>query len=197
MPILYPVAENVEGALAAPLGFAAREREAVGAAGAQVKFVTEETGPAFESREAALDAYAGRLDDDRPGRVRSISPEAKWCDLKTVAPQDAKGRRRVQRPTRPVNRNGRRWPAPAEAKGAMLWRLCVSYWRVRDGMTPEDALDPARKLRRDRAGEDLPVGALRALASQPLRPVKPQQPLDIGLFETRMPEAPHLIMPDE
>lgn len=32
--------------------------------------------------------------------------------------------------------------------------------------------------------------ALRALTCQPLRAVKPQQPLDIGLFETRLPEAP-------
>ena len=197
MPILYPVAENAEGALAAPLGFAAREREAIRAAGQHVVFVTEETGPAFETRDAALDAYAGRLDDDRPGRVRSIGAEAKWCDLKTVAAPDAKGRRRAPRPTRPVNRNGRRWPTPGEAKGVTLWRLCVSYWRVGGGPAIDDALDPARKLRRNPAGEDLPVGALRALASQPLRPVKPQQPLDIGLFETRMPEAPHLIMPDE
>ena len=27
--------------------------------------------------------------------------------------------------------------------------------------------------------------------------VKPQQPLDIGLFETRLPEAPHIVVPDE
>jgi hypothetical protein len=38
---------------------------------------------------------------------------------------------------------------------------------------------------------------VRAIARAPLRPVKPQQPLDIGLFETRPPEAPHIVMPDE
>ena len=32
---------------------------------------------------------------------------------------------------------------------------------------------------------------------QPLQPFKPQQPLDIGLFETRLPESPHIIVPDE
>jgi hypothetical protein len=31
----------------------------------------------------------------------------------------------------------------------------------------------------------------------PLKPTKPQQPLDIGLFETRLPEAPHIVVPDE
>ena len=39
--------------------------------------------------------------------------------------------------------------------------------------------------------------ALRARLSEPLRPLKPQQPLDIGLFEVRPPEAPHILMPDE
>ena len=35
------------------------------------------------------------------------------------------------------------------------------------------------------------------MARQPLRPVEPQQPLDIGLFEVRPPDAPHIVMPDE
>ena len=30
-----------------------------------------------------------------------------------------------------------------------------------------------------------------------LRATKPQQPLDIGLFEVHPPEAPHIVMPDE
>jgi hypothetical protein len=48
-----------------------------------------------------------------------------------------------------------------------------------------------------KAGPDVDPATLRAIARQPLRPVKPQQPLDIGLFETRPPEAPHIVMPDE
>ena len=32
---------------------------------------------------------------------------------------------------------------------------------------------------------------------RPLRPVEPQQPLDIGLFETRLPENPAIVVPDE
>jgi hypothetical protein len=30
-----------------------------------------------------------------------------------------------------------------------------------------------------------------------LRPTRPQKALDIGLFETRPPEAPHIVMPDD
>jgi hypothetical protein len=195
MPILYPIAKTAEGALNTPQGFAAREREAHALAGEAVVFVTEETGPGFETREAALEAYAGRLDDDRPGRTATVLPEAKWCSLKPVAGPAKDGRRRVRAPAHPVNRNGRRWPTPP-APTPVVWRLSVSYWKV-GVVAADDALHPARKLRRDPIGEALPVGALRALASQPLRAVKPQQPLDIGLFETRLPEAPHIVMPDE
>ena len=35
------------------------------------------------------------------------------------------------------------------------------------------------------------------MARQKLAPMKPQQPLDIGLFEYSPPEAPHLTIPDE
>ena len=52
-------------------------------------------------------------------------------------------------------------------------------------------------------GRDRPVlthlgrDALHALSRQPLQPVKPQQPLDVGLFEYRLPEAPEIVIPDE
>ena len=51
----------------------------------------------------------------------------------------------------------------------------------------------ARKRGRDAVDAD----TLRAYTRQPLQPVKPQQPLDIGLFERRLPEAPHIVVPDE
>jgi len=35
------------------------------------------------------------------------------------------------------------------------------------------------------------------MARQPLRPVEPQRALDIGLFETRLPENPSIVVPDE
>ena len=56
--ILYPVAANAEQAMAGPLGRAAREREAAGVAGEAVVFTTDPAGPAFATREAAVEAYA-------------------------------------------------------------------------------------------------------------------------------------------
>ena len=62
MTILYPVAANAEQALARPLGRAARESEARRRAGHDVAFTTDPAGPAFPTREAALAAYADRLE---------------------------------------------------------------------------------------------------------------------------------------
>jgi hypothetical protein len=81
MSVLYPVAASAEEALAKPRARAAREREARLAAGGDVAFATELAGPAFATREAALDAYAGRLDDERPGRRAAPLPRiagARW-----------------------------------------------------------------------------------------------------------------------
>ncbi|MBW0151261.1 MAG: hypothetical protein KXJ53_08615, partial [Phenylobacterium sp.] len=86
--ILYPVAPDAETALAAPLGRAAREREARLLAGGQaVSFVTRPVGPDFATREAALDAYAGKVEDDRPGRLVSLAPEDRFCRLAELAAQ--------------------------------------------------------------------------------------------------------------
>nr|QQZ50389.1 hypothetical protein JKL49_01455 [Phenylobacterium glaciei] len=79
--ILYPVAPDAAAALKAPLARAAREREAVGAAGQAVVFVTEPVGPPYASREAALDAHAGRVEDERPGRSVVLAPEDRYCRL--------------------------------------------------------------------------------------------------------------------
>lgn len=196
MSILYPIADTAEQALNAPKGFAAREREAERAAGGAVEFVTQATGPAFETREAALNAYAGKLDDERPDHRSSVTPDSRWCELRSFAAPPESGRRKVRAPANPVNRNGRRWPAPPPP-APMIWRLSVSYWRVRGAAELIESPHTARQIRRDPLGENLSVGALRTLAGQPMRAVKPQQPLDIGLFETRPPEAPHIIMPDE
>src|SRR5207302_7309657 len=65
--ILYPVAASADEALSAPRARAAREREASRAAGEPVAFTTEAAGPAFATREAALDAYRGLIDDERSG----------------------------------------------------------------------------------------------------------------------------------
>ena len=77
-----------------------------------------------------------------------------------------------------------------------VWRLSVGYWRPLS-LAPVETLEQARKLRRTEEPERLTPETLRRVARLPLRPVKPQQPLDIGLFETPLPENPEIIIPDE
>ena len=190
MSVLYPVAASVEEALAAPRARAAREREAATAAAGPVRFTTELAGPAFTTREGALDAYAGRVDDERRGRG-PVALEDRWCELVEVAAPAA----RPAAPVSPTLAEGRRWPEPPPPTPT-VWRLRVSYWRIGSGAV-EAPSDQARRLRRAAEAGALAPAAVRALSRQPLRPVRPQQPLDIGLFETRPPEAPHIIMPDE
>ncbi|MDR3510499.1 MAG: hypothetical protein P4L73_02610 [Caulobacteraceae bacterium] len=191
--VAYPIAVSAEAALVAPLGRAARQSQAAALAGEAVAFVTEAVGPAFASREAALDAYPGRLDDERPGRTAAVQPEDRFCQLRELAAQPPR-RARAGQGMRPVYRDGRRWPEPLPPPQT-VWRLSISYWRVGEAAQPVLA-PPEPPARRGRAAAADPA-ALRRLAAEPLRPIKPQQPLDIGLFEFRPPEAPHIIMPDE
>ena len=142
---------------------------------------------AFSTREAALDAYAGRLDDDRTG----ATPEAedRYCRL---AEQLAEGAARPK-PLSPTYADGHRWPQPLKPPRT-VWRLTVSYWRIATAARPLDA--PQARLAR-RSMHDLAPDTLQAISRAPMRPIKPQQPLDIGLFEIRPPDAPHIVMPDE
>jgi hypothetical protein len=78
-----------------------------------------------------------------------------------------------------------------------VWRLSVAYWRIGGAEAPAAEPPQARKARRQKEGPAPDGDSLEALANQPLRPIKPQQPLDIGLFEVRLPEAPHIVVPDE
>ncbi len=176
MSILYPVAASADEAIRAPRGLAARGREAADLAGGAVSFVSEAVGPAFATEAALIEVFGGT----------AAQP---WSRLQPVAP-GAKSRE----PIKPVNQDGRRWPQPKPG-GAALWRLSISYWRI-DSAEHAPA-DHARKLRRDPEAGELDSRTLRALSRQPLRAMKPQQPLDIGLFEVRPPDAPHLIIPDE
>jgi hypothetical protein len=190
--ILYPVAANAEEALAKPKGRAAREREAASLAGAPVLFVTEASGPAFATREAALEAFAGRLDDPRPGRT-PVAPEDRFCELAERfegAPPA---------PAEPAFARGRRWPKPPARRPRTVFRLAVSYWRITEAAAEPEAPSPdqARALRRRTEAAQLSAAELRTLAQQPLKPVKPQQPLEVGLFEAPAPEAPHILIPDD
>jgi hypothetical protein len=190
MAVRYPVAANAEAALKAPQGRAARAREAANLTAGGVEFARELVGPEFETREAAEAAYAELI--DAPGGA-SVAPEDRYCDLVEVAAR-AKGRLPLGGQAEPAFEAGRRWPRPRRMLRT-VWGLLVGFWRPR-AEAPTSALPQARTARR--AGADkLDAAALQAMARQPLQPVKPQQPLDIGLFEVRPPEAPHIIMPDE
>jgi len=174
--ILYPVAANAEQAMAGPLGRAAREREAIALAGEAVVFTTDPSGPAFATRDAAVAAYGNLLDEPWRRLAEQILPGQALAHAE------------------PSFEGGRRWPA-APAKGPRTaWRLMVSYWRIATAGRPIET-PQARTARRAR--RPLDSETLRAMAQQPLRPVEPQQPLDIGLFEVRPPDAPHIVMPDE
>jgi hypothetical protein len=173
--ILYPVAATAEAALNAPRGRAARERDAERLAGEAVSFTRELTGPVFKTEEAARAAYAGRLDDDRPGSRAQVAPEDRYCDLK------------------PVAERGR---IPFTGKHT-VWRLSVAYWRIGSAYLERPELEQARKVRRGGKTDDLDASDLAAMTHQPLRPMFPQKALDIGLFEVRLPENPAIIMPDE
>jgi hypothetical protein len=196
MSVLYPIAANAEAALAKPLGRAAREREARAAArlepGVELRFTVEEVGPAFNTREEALSAYRGRLEDAEA----ALAPEDRYLTLREVlAP--VKGRSPLVHPVQPVFKGGRRWPKP-QGELRTSWRLSISYWRLVDPNAEAEAkLAPARKARKHPSGEALDREALAALTRQPLKPVEPQRSLDIGLFEVRAPENPGLVLPDE
>src|SRR3954471_15273276 len=109
--ILYPVAANAEQALSKPLGRAEREREPVRTAGEAVIFTTDATGPAFATRDAALDAYRAQVNEH-------------WCRLS----EQVIGK--PPQPGPPVYEEGRRWPKPPEHPPRTAWRLMVSYWRI-------------------------------------------------------------------
>ena len=190
MSVLYPIAATAEEELKAPKGRAERAREALAlAGGAEVEFVREFTGPTFATREAAEAAWPDVV--DREG-APAVQPEDRFCELmETIAP-DPKGGRGQAEPTFAA---GSRWPKPRRLLKT-AWRLQVSYWKVVDpAALPK--LPQARAARKSDDAQALDAKALRAMAHQPLQPVKPQQPLDIGLFEYSPPEAPHLTIPDE
>jgi hypothetical protein len=194
--VLYPVAANAAAALSAPLGRAARASEAKLLAGGEVAFVTEPVGPAFTTREAGLDAFARRVDDERSGGGGSVPPENRYCELRELAqaPPPKPGK---ANPPRPIYRDGRRWAEPPPPP-ATLWRLSVRYWKlVGAGAEPILEHPPERPSTRKRAAAPHDIQALRDRLGRPLTPIKPQQPLDVGLFEFRPPEAPHILMPDE
>jgi hypothetical protein len=129
----------------------------------------------FRREDEARAHYAGRLDDERPGQRVSVAAEDRFCELRAI----------IQRSRVPF--------APAHT----VWRLSVAYWRIGGAPVVIAGAPQARKARRSKDGPAPDVETLEAITRQPLQPIKPQQPLDIGLFERRLPEAPHIVVPDE
>ena len=179
----YPLARDGHDALiqlrAGAARRSAREREAEILAGGRVAFVSEAVGPIYERREDALDAYAGLVEDDRPGRLFAPAPQDAVCTLtcRLKAPLP-----RGSRTVAPVFRDGERWPKmarPAEP----VWQLSVSYWKVL-GISAARAGsaggDQARKLRKSARGGELTPEELQGLADTPLVPLRPQKQLDYG-----------------
>ncbi|MBV9510766.1 MAG: hypothetical protein JO303_10840 [Caulobacteraceae bacterium] len=193
--VLYPVAANASAALSAPQGRAARASEAVLLAGAAVRFVSESVGPGFATRSAALDAFAGPLDDERPGKGRAVAAEDRYCELRELA-EAAAPKPGKSKPPAPVYRDGRRWAAPPPPP-ATVWRLSISYWKIDapagEATPPAGAQGPLSTGQPTAAD----IQALRERLSQPMRSPKPQKALDIGLFEVPLPEAPNILIPDE
>src|SRR5579859_7754183 len=107
--VLYPVARNAEAALSRPLGRAARAGEAEALALSGVKFAQEMVGPSFDTREQALAAFKGRIEEEGAG---GLAPEDRYCLLREVvdAPPPPPGKGAL--PLKPVYRDGRRWPTP-------------------------------------------------------------------------------------
>ena len=125
MTIAYPVAANAEAALSAPLGRALRERDALAVSGgAPVDFRVETTGPAFATREAALEAFAGRIADDRPGRP-GLAAEDRFLELRQMLARP-NGRLPLLTPVRPNTTGERRWPDRSRETVATVWRVSVS-----------------------------------------------------------------------
>ena len=104
--VRYPIAASVEAALSSPLGHAERESEAVRLAGKAVAFVSQDMGPEFDSRDAALEAWREHLTD--------LPPEDLWRKLReTVAP--VSGRMPGPKQLTPTGEAGKRGPAPPRA----------------------------------------------------------------------------------
>ena len=203
MPLIaYPVASDASAALGllrqgkAPR--ASREKEAEAAVARRVVFTTEGTGPVFETREDGLKAYAGLVEDDRPGHIFLPAAEDQFCAL-TCRIKPAGGRK--AKPMQPVFKDGQRWPA-ARKPPATVWQLSLSYWKIVPAQAaakpaPILSTDQARHLRKKARGESLTPEEVLELAHSPLTAARPQKALDFGLFDYPLPENPGIIIADE
>ena len=199
--IAYPIASDAHDALIrlkAGEGLrAVREKEAELVAKARVAFVTQTVGPVYETRDEALNAHAGLVEDDRKGRIFMPADSDRFC-LLTCRIRDQK--RAKSKPMQPVFAEGQRWPAKREPV-ASVWQLSLSYWKIMTVAQAKAAGIPpigqARHLRKKATGRDLTPEEIAALSQGPLLAARPQKALDFGLFDFPLPENPAIIIADE
>jgi hypothetical protein len=199
--IAYPIASDAHEALtrlrAGETLRAIREKEAELTAKARVAFVTQTVGPVYETRDEALDAYAGLVEDDRKGRTFMPADSDRFC-LLTCRIRDAKHGK--SKPIQPVFAEGQRWPQKREPV-ASVWQLSLSYWKIMTVAQAKAAGIPpigqARHLRKKATGRDLTPEEIVALSQGPLTAARPQKALDFGLFDFPLPENPAIIIADE
>lgn len=197
--IAYPVAKDAHHALAlikqGRITRAVREKEAETTAGKRVTFVTEATGPLYENEADALDAYAGLVEDNRPGHVCLPPSEDRFCKL-ICRIKDASRRR--PKSTQPVFAEGQRWPA-ARAPLDCVWQVSISYWKTLDGPATRASArtGDTRGLRKKARGGVLTPEELLSLMDSPLTAPRPQKALDFGLFDFIPPDNPGIVIADE
>ena len=199
--IAYPIASDAHAALTRlKVGEglrAVREKEAELAAKARVAFVTQTVGPVFETREDALDAYAGLVEDERKGRIFIPADSDRFCLLTCRIRDQKRGKAQLMQP---VFAEGQRWPQKREPM-ASVWQLSLSYWKIMTVAQAKAAGIPpigqARHLRKKATGRDLTAEEIAALSQGPLLAARPQKALDFGLFDFPLPENPAIIIADE
>ncbi len=141
--VLFPIGPTPEAALAAPVGRAGLESSARRLAGGPVTFARELAGPAFDSRDAALAAYRGRIDDAGV----FIAPEDRFCDLQAVL-------------------------APGKTPRRIVWRLSLGYWKTAGPAAAAPQARQARRKALSRDLDAIALNAIAEQPLQPLHPQK-------------------------
>ncbi len=180
--IRYPIAADVQAALAEGAPTAARESEAEALAGVHVVFASEYAGPVYADRDSALSAWVGRLEDDRDGHAFNPPPEERFCKL-ICRTANLGDKHTGVLTTEPV------------------WQVSVSYWKImaapRAAIGKGKGKGQARKMRKSAKAAALDVEEVRQLAIEPLKPYLAQKSLDFGLFDTAPPVNPNPFITDE
>ena len=202
MPVKYPVArsgaEVLNTGLSALTASAYRRSDALKLCESDVHFTSELVGPEFSSQADGLDYYKGLVEDDRPGQRFSPDVEKRFLELKCLFKRGCGRPKKLKRTAGVETSDAPPFYTPPAL--ATYWRLSVTYWRImekkRVASTATLTAYSDKKSRRKR-GKSLSAEELAAIANTPLRSLRPQLGMTIGLFEVPLPENPALLIPDE